>query len=43
MNLYWQRLVHLRSEIAIIKQKRTKKFKRDQLDEKKWVVTLYRL
>jgi len=30
MNLYWERLTRLRSEIAIIKQKRKKKFKKDQ-------------
>ena len=30
MSLYWQRLKHLRSEIALIKQKRKKKFKKDQ-------------
>lgn len=30
MNLYWQRLTRLRSEIATIKQKRKKKFKKDQ-------------
>jgi hypothetical protein len=29
-NLYWQRLVRLRSETAAIKQKRKKKFKHDQ-------------
>ena len=30
MSLYWQRLTRLRSEIATIKQKRKKKFKKDQ-------------
>jgi len=30
MSLYWQRLTKLRSEIATIKQKRKKKFKKDQ-------------
>ncbi len=30
MSLYWQRLIRLRSEIATIRQKRKKKFKKDQ-------------
>jgi hypothetical protein len=30
MSLYWERLTRLRSEITIIKQKRKKKFKKDQ-------------
>jgi len=30
MSLYWQRLTRLRSEIAMIMQKRKKKFKKDQ-------------
>ncbi len=30
MGLYWKRLTRLRSEIAVIKKKRKKKFKKDQ-------------